>query len=93
MVYGDFWHRCPKCRPPIPKTHTEFWRRKFRLNKRRDAEKREALRRAGWRVVELWECEVREDLSSCVERVLRAVRRSGMSASGRARVAGEGGDG
>ena len=73
MVYGDFWHRCPKHRLPLPKAHRDFWRTKFALNRSRDARKRAALRKEGWRVVELWECEVEEALPTCVARVQTAV--------------------
>src|SRR2546426_7318519 len=74
MVYGDFWHRCPKHRLPLPKNHRDFWRTKFALNKSRDLRTRMALKKAGWRVVEVWECEVREALQTCVARVQTAVR-------------------
>src|SRR2546425_2781297 len=74
MVYGDFWHRCPRHRLPLPKAHRDFWRRKFALSKRRDSRKRAALHREGWIVVEVWECEVREALFECVAKVASAVR-------------------
>ena len=74
MLYGDFWHRCPRHRLPLPKAHRDFWRRKFALNKSRDSRKRAALRTEGWEVVELWECEVRDALPSSVAKVAAAVR-------------------
>lgn len=56
FVHGCYWHRCPTCDYPLPKTNRVFWRRKFFLNRRRDARKRLELVEAGWRVFELWEC-------------------------------------
>ena len=71
FVHGCFWHRCPECRHPLPRSHREFWAAKFRRNRARDRAKRRALERAGWSVVEVWEHEIRDD----VARVARTVRR------------------
>lgn len=59
FVHGCFWHRCPRCHPPQPKSHAEFWTRKFELNVERDARKRVQLEERGWLVLEVWECDVR----------------------------------
>src|SRR5436309_433333 len=40
MVYGDFWHRCPKHRLPLPKAHRDFWLTKFALNRGKEAERK-----------------------------------------------------
>lgn len=59
FVNGCFWHRCPTCNPPLPKSNADFWERKFELNRERDCRKAEALESAGWRVIVVWECEIR----------------------------------
>ncbi|MFN8622968.1 MAG: very short patch repair endonuclease [Chloroflexota bacterium] len=59
FVHGCFWHRHVVCQPPQPKTHSEFWARKFELNVERDARKRAQLEEAGWLVIEVWECDIR----------------------------------
>jgi DNA mismatch endonuclease (patch repair protein) len=69
FLHGCFWHRCPTCRYPLPKSHRDFWVAKFRRNRARDRMKRRILERAGWRVVEVWEHELGDDL----ERVSRAI--------------------
>lgn len=74
FVNGCYWHSCPRCQLPLPRTHTEFWRAKFEANRRRDAQKSMALERAGWRVLTLWECEIREDSSKVAERVAQLLR-------------------
>ena len=56
FVHGDFWHRCPRCNLPLPKTNREFWERKFALNAERDKRKVDALEALGWTVVVVWEC-------------------------------------
>ena len=73
FVHGCFWHRCPTCRHPLPRSHREFWQAKFRRNRQRDRQKRRTLERAGWRVVELWEHDVRDDLARAIRTVTRAL--------------------
>lgn len=51
----------PALQAPLPKSHTDFWSRKFQLNQERDGRKIEALEEAGWTVVVVWECELRDD--------------------------------
>ncbi len=60
FVNGCFWHRCPHCRPPMPKSHTDFWQKKFDLNVERDARKTAELESAGWTVITVWECQLRD---------------------------------
>lgn len=61
FVHGCFWHRHPGCRyATMPKTRTEFWARKFERNIERDASNRRELELLGWRVLEIWECDVKK---------------------------------
>ena len=60
FVNGCFWHRCPHCNLPLPKSHTEFWREKFERNVARDEEKTLALETLGWTVITIWECELKD---------------------------------
>ncbi len=71
LVHGCFWHDCPKCRRPRPKTNVAFWENKLSGNKRRDKLSCGALEAAGWAVVVIWECEIRTDIAQCVTRVRR----------------------
>lgn len=60
FVHGCFWHRHDGCpRTTSPKTHRSFWQQKFERNIERDAEKNRDLRKLGWRVVVVWECETK----------------------------------
>jgi DNA mismatch endonuclease, patch repair protein len=60
LVHGCFWHRHAKCRLAYtPKSRTAFWGNKFAGNIRRDAEVRRLLRQAGWRVIVVWECQLK----------------------------------
>jgi DNA mismatch endonuclease (patch repair protein) len=59
FVHGCFWHM-HKCRYGTvkPSTHAEFWRAKREGTVRRDKSHIEDLRKQGWRVLTVWECEI-----------------------------------
>jgi DNA mismatch endonuclease (patch repair protein) len=61
FVHGCFWHghRCSHGRIR-PKTNTAFWIDKIATNKKRDARQRTKLRRLGWRVLEVSQCQIRK---------------------------------
>ncbi|XBT42088.1 very short patch repair endonuclease [Pseudomonas viridiflava] len=60
FVHGCFWHRHDGCRyATTPKTRTDFWQAKFTQNVERDARVRRALRADGWKVLTIWECELK----------------------------------
>jgi len=58
FVNGCFWHRCPHCNPPFPKTHMEFWADKFERNIERDQRKVKELEEQKWIVIVFWECQI-----------------------------------
>jgi DNA mismatch endonuclease (patch repair protein) len=61
FVNGSFWHRCPVCRPPEPRANAQFWRSKLDQNVSRDRRNSETLAAMGWKVVVVWEHEIRPD--------------------------------
>jgi DNA mismatch endonuclease (patch repair protein) len=72
FVNGCFWHAHQGCQLFwIPSTRTGFWTAKLMRNRERDVEVREALREAGWRVLTVWECSVREiPIASLTDRIV-----------------------
>ena len=63
FVHGCFWHQhpdpnCRDARPP--RSRTEYWGPKLQRNAERDAENVARLEAMGWRVLVLWECELRD---------------------------------
>lgn len=61
FVHGCFWHRHENCSlTRMPKSRVEFWQSKLEGNSKRDAIKEDALRKMGWDVLVIWECEVRD---------------------------------
>lgn len=61
FINGCFWHRCPICDMPLPKTHLEYWEPKFERNVARDKENYAELERMGWRTIVIWECQIKDD--------------------------------
>lgn len=57
FVDGCYWHGCPR-HFALPKTNSAWWLEKVTDNKLRDRRKRAALRRFGWVVIRVWECEL-----------------------------------
>lgn len=77
LVHGCFWHGhkgCAKAKRPV--TNSAFWDRKLSRNVKRDCENVASLRRAGWRVLVIWECETkdREQLAAKISRFLEEHR-------------------
>lgn len=60
FINGCFWHRCPVCKPSMPKTNQDYWIPKFERNVERDARNIAALEEAGWRVHIIWECQLKK---------------------------------
>jgi len=60
FVHGCYWHmhNCKRGRS-TPSTNAVFWRAKRNRNQTRDRLTRMALRRLGWRVLTVWECQLR----------------------------------
>ncbi|MHB8121847.1 MAG: very short patch repair endonuclease [Desulfuromonadaceae bacterium] len=60
FVHGCFWHRHKECRfAYTPKTRTDYWLKKLESNSARDNQVKSDLELLGWRVITVWECELR----------------------------------
>ncbi len=60
FVNGCFWHAHEGCKWFVsPKTNKEFWDSKFQYNRSRDENNYLRLKLLGWKVVVIWECEIR----------------------------------
>ncbi len=61
FVHGCFWHRHAGCkRATTPANNAEYWQKKFARNLARDARVEQELKESGWRVIVVWECELRD---------------------------------
>ncbi len=60
FVHGCFWHGHEDCaRASLPRNRADYWRHRIAANQERDRRSEAALRRMGWSVCVVWECEVR----------------------------------
>jgi DNA mismatch endonuclease (patch repair protein) len=75
FIDGDFWHgyRFPVWRAKM----SPFWRAKIAKNRVRDARNFRKLRRAGWRVIRIWQHQWETDEERCVERIVLALEKAG----------------
>ena len=59
FIDGCFWHMCKKHFVP-PKTHREYWLPKIEKNVERDKQNTLVLKKNGWRVIRIWEHEIKD---------------------------------
>jgi DNA mismatch endonuclease (patch repair protein) len=71
FVHGCFWHRHANCAlARMPKSRIDFWTAKLEGNRRRDTRNKRELGRQGWKVLTIWECQLR-GAASLEERIRR----------------------
>ena len=75
FVNGCFWHRCPFCNLPLPKSHLDYWIPKFSANVERDKRNQETLESMGWHVIVIWECQVNNNPEEVVDKLEQAFDR------------------
>lgn len=76
FVDGCFWHGCPK-HATRPKNNRAFWNKKFAANKARDRRVNQTLRKAGWRVIRIWEHALTKKDEASIRRIKLALSVSG----------------
>jgi DNA mismatch endonuclease, patch repair protein len=77
FVHGCFWHRHKSCKATrMPKSRVAFWEQKFVENIARDQRSYRALRKAGWKIFIIWECETSQ--INKVKVVLQQILSEGM---------------
>ena len=82
FVHGCFWHRhaASRCRlSRLPKSRLDFWLPKLESNRLRDQRNTRALRSAGWKILVVWECQLRdkERMKNKIERFLEGADAGG----------------
>ena len=71
FVHGCFWHRHNNCKyATTPKTRKEFWENKFEENVKRDNLNQANLTLKGWKIIILWECQLKEDMKKRIRELL-----------------------
>ena len=69
FINGCYWHRCPYCELSLPKTNTDFWKKKFEKNIKRDKKKETELLDLGWTVLVFWECKIKTNIKDCINKI------------------------
>lgn len=69
FVDGCFWHGHDCGRKLTPETNAQVWREKIERNKTRDGHVTRELRRAGWSVYRIWECELARNADRSIKRI------------------------
>lgn len=72
FIDGCFWHKCPKCYRE-PKSSTEYWQAKVERNRKRDLKVTRELKGEGWRVLRVWECQLKKSPTRVLNRVVRLI--------------------
>jgi len=71
FVHGCFWHGHANCKYyVVPKTNTDWWLQKINGNIAKDAKAVKALKKAGWKIITIWECKLKPAL---VEKTFNAL--------------------
>lgn len=78
FVHGCFWHGHEGCKYfVVPKTRTEWWLNKINRNKSLDLISVAKLQEMGWKVIEIYECELKKDLiENMVNWLAKEIRKS-----------------
>lgn len=74
---GDFWHGRDwrRLREKLRGgSNASYWLQKIASNRRRDIQNNHLLRTSGWRVLRIWESEIKHDPSPIVQRIIRLVK-------------------
>lgn len=71
FVHGCFWHGHACGRNLEPRTNRSEWQAKIARNQRRDLRSTRLLRRSGWSVITIWECQLLRTPDACLRRIAR----------------------
>ena len=74
FIDGCFWHACPKhCR--MPSSNVKYWKQKISGNKKRDKKNNRLLKKEGWKVVRVWEHEIKQNLEKTATHIIKHIQR------------------
>ena len=63
FVHGCFWHGHKNCKKAtLPTSNVRFWREKIQSNVNRDKKTKTALKQLGWRIITVWECQLKSKI-------------------------------
>ena len=73
FIHGCYWHghNCNSRYTHVSKSNTDYWNTKIQRNQERDKRNIEQLEKDGWKVIVLWECEIKENFGSIQGNLIR----------------------
>lgn len=71
FIDSDFWHGHPR-RCIMPKSNVRYWKSKIKMNIQRDSDVNKQLKKLEWKVVRIWEYNIKHNLDKCINRILSA---------------------
>jgi DNA mismatch endonuclease (patch repair protein) len=70
FIHGCFWHQHESCRyGHLPRSNLEYWGPKLKRNKERDVKNQAELKKLGWKVLVIWECQISKNLIKAVQEI------------------------
>jgi len=76
FINGCFWHGHEGCKYfVVPKTRTEWWLEKIKKTKERDQKNYKILSETNWKVIVIWECELKYNVESRLELLIREIEK------------------
>lgn len=67
FIHGCFWHGHINCKASkLPTNNYEFWREKLKRNAERDRQNIEELEQQGWKVLVVWQCDIKSKKKSII---------------------------
>lgn len=72
FIHGCYWHghNCNSRYAHVSKSNTDYWNTKIQRNQERDKRNIEQLEKDGWKVIVLWECEIKENFEELVQKLI-----------------------
>lgn len=77
VVFIDscFWHVCP-IHGNVPKSNEAYWGKKLERNQKRDIEVTKYYIENGWRILRIWEHEIKEDINSVLDKIVDTIQKA-----------------
>jgi DNA mismatch endonuclease (patch repair protein) len=66
---GCFWHGCPRCYRQ-PTSNVKYWKNKIETNRKKDKKASILLRRQGWKVMRIWEHDMKKSIPNQIARIV-----------------------
>lgn len=77
FIDGCFWHKCPKCYRQ-PNSNLDYWLPKIQRNVMRDKAVNNNLKSKGWRVIRIWEHQIKKAPNKALDKVLSGLQKTGL---------------